>query len=501
MLRPLKAAQFLFTGLALFRMPDVNAAVIFPTNAVWKYFTGQSEASSPDPAAWRAVDFDDAPWPSGLAPFYNGEPLSGTFIPGMQNSFTCIFLRQKFTVTNAYEFGALTLSARCDDGYIAWINSVEIARYNMPAGFVPFDGLALLSVPEPVPSIATNIASPSSFLVADTNIIAVQVFNYFIGSGDLQFNASLTGFADTNPPVITSLQPPTTSIVRTLRSVEVTFSEPVTNIDATDLRVNGQPATNLIVFSPSQFRFEFPQPPTGTVSMGFATGHGIRDLAPAPNTFAGASWSYTLDPNAPLAQVRINEFMAANASAIADEDGDFPDWIELQNAGTNNVSLAGWFLTDEATIPGKWRFPAVTLSPGQFKLIWASAKNRTNATAPLHTNFKLDRGGGYLALFDADTNVISAFSTFPSQFTDVSYGRDRLLSGVVGYYATPTPGASNTAHFSGRVDAPAFSHKRGFYDTNFPLVLTSETASATIYFTTNGTPPSPTNGVATLRRS
>jgi hypothetical protein len=196
---------FLLTTLAVFGTDRAGAATVFPTNAVWKYFTGQGEASSPDPASWRTVDFDDSPWITGPAPFYNGEPLTGTLISGMQNNFTCIFLRQKFVLTNSYEFGALTLAARCDDGYIAWINGVEVARYNMPAGFVPFDGLAILSVPEPVPYIATNILNPSSFLVAGTNVIAVQAFNYFIGSGDLQFNAVLTAFADTNAPTVAAL--------------------------------------------------------------------------------------------------------------------------------------------------------------------------------------------------------------------------------------------------------------------------------------------------------
>jgi hypothetical protein len=167
----------------------------------------------------------------------------------------------------------------------------------------------------------------------------------------------------------------------------------------------------------------------------------------------------------------------------------------LQNFGTNSVSLAGWLLTDDPSVPGKWRFPAVALAPGAFKLIWASAKNRTNAAAPLHTNFRLDRGGGYLALFDPDTNLVSSFTAYPSQFSDMSYGRGPS-SNSFGYFATPTPGASNAVQFSGRADAPGFSHKRGFCDTNFSLVLTSETASATIYFTTNGMPPSPTNGVA-----
>ena len=475
--------------------PTVKPAVILPTNSVWKYFKGVAEASSPDVTAWRALNFDDAAWSSGPAPFYYNEPLVGTALDDMINNYTCVFLRRVFTITNAYEFGALTLSARCDDGYLAWINGVEVARYNMPAGFVAFDGLAILNVPEPVPYIATNIPNPSSFLVPGTNVIAVQLFNYFIGSGDIQFNAALSGFADTNGPVVAALQPPNGSVVRRLSSIEVSFNEVVTNVDAGDLRVSDAPATNVVALTASQYRFEFPQPLTGAASVVFATGHGIRDLAPGANVFAGASWNYILDPNAPLASVRISEFMAANAATIVDENGDSSDWIELQNFGTNAVSLVGWLLTDDAMRPTKWRFPAVSLAPGQFRLVWASAKNRTNSAAPLHTNFKLDRGGGYLALLDSDTNVVSAFNPYPSQFTDVSYGR-AASSNAFGYFATPTPGANNSAPFSGRTDAPGFSHKRGFYDTNFSLTLTSETAGATIYFTTNGTPPSPTNGIA-----
>jgi hypothetical protein len=131
-------------------MPGAEAAQVFPTNSVWRYFKGLNEASSPSPAAWRGPAFDDVSWSSGFAPFYYGEPLSGTVLNDMAGGYTCLFLRRSFPITNAYEFGALTFSAQCDDGYIAWVNGVEVARYNMPAGFVPFDGVAILSVPEPV---------------------------------------------------------------------------------------------------------------------------------------------------------------------------------------------------------------------------------------------------------------------------------------------------------------------------------------------------------------
>src|SRR6266446_5424640 len=55
--------------------------------------------------------------------------------------------------------------------------------------------------------------------------------------------------------------------------------------------------------------------------------------------------------------VVISEFLAHNTSGLMDEDGDFSDWIELYNSGTNSVDLGGWFLTDDATRLTKWMFP------------------------------------------------------------------------------------------------------------------------------------------------
>src|ERR1039458_2196835 len=90
-----------------------------------------------------------------------------------------------------------------------------------------------------------------------------------------------------------------------------------------------------------------------------------------------------------IAQVRITEFMASNTSTLADEDGDFSDWIELQNTASNSVSLLNWALTDSSGNPGKWRFPATNMPPKSFLIVFASGKNRAMNGAPLHTNFKL----------------------------------------------------------------------------------------------------------------
>ncbi len=123
------------------------------------------------------------------------------------------------------------------------------------------------------------------------------------------------------------------------------------------------------------------------------------------------------------AQVRITEFMASNASTLTDEDGDYSDWIEIQNTSATNVNLLNWALTDSASHPQAWLFPATNLTAGNFLLVFASGKNRAVAGQELHTGFKLSAGGEYLALIRPDGSMATQFSPeFPPQYPDVSYG-------------------------------------------------------------------------------
>ncbi len=84
------------------------------------------------------------------------------------------------------------------------------------------------------------------------------------------------------------------------------------------------------------------------------------------------------------AQVVINEGSNKNYSLIADEDGEYEDWIELYNAGTSAVDLFGYSLSDNSTTPTEWTFPHYTLNPGEFLVVFCSEKDRF-ATAPFTT--------------------------------------------------------------------------------------------------------------------
>jgi len=80
------------------------------------------------------------------------------------------------------------------------------------------------------------------------------------------------------------------------------------------------------------------------------------------------------------AQVTINEICSRNGSTIADEDGDYPDWIELYNAGASSVNLQGYYLTDDFNTPNMWAFPSISIQPQSYLTLFASGKDRKIAS-------------------------------------------------------------------------------------------------------------------------
>ncbi len=122
--------------------------------------------------------------------------------------------------------------------------------------------------------------------------------------------------------------------------------------------------------------------------------------------------------------LEISEFMAVNDTGLDDEDRDEEDWIEIHNAGTDKVSLEGWYLTDSSVNLTRWPFPAVSLAADAYLVVFASGKDRRDPAGELHTNFKLSGSGEYLGLVRPDgVTVVSEFSpAYPAQAPDVSYG-------------------------------------------------------------------------------
>lgn len=296
-------------------------------------------------------------------------------------------------------------------------------------------------------------------------------------------------------PVISVLHPPPQTSLPSFQQAEITFSEAVAGVDASDLLLNGQPATSVSGAASGPYVFRFEPIQAGQASLAFSANHGITDVSQSSNSFNGQVWSHFIDSGIRYTNIVISEFLAANENGLADETGVQQDWIELWNKGTAAVNLRGWSLSDDAGSPGAWVLPAVPLGPGQRLLVFASGEDRRTNHASLHTNFKLSVEGEYLGLFSPESprRAVSKFApSFPEQRPDHSFGLDP--SGALRYFAQPTPRLSNTAStIVGVAPPPEFSVARGLFYAPFSLVLTTPLAEAQIRYTIdNSDPSSPT---------
>jgi hypothetical protein len=115
----------------------------------------------------------------------------------------------------------------------------------------------------------------------------------------------------------------------------------------------------------------------------------------------------------------INEFMADNETTVSDQDGDFDDWIELFNNSDEDISLSGYFLSDDPTEPDLWMFPDTTILAGGYLIIWA---DKDEDQMGLHADLKLSASGESILLSDPELNLIDEVD-FGEQTIDISYGR------------------------------------------------------------------------------
>lgn len=118
--------------------------------------------------------------------------------------------------------------------------------------------------------------------------------------------------------------------------------------------------------------------------------------------------------------VVINEVMPVNKTTVADNYGEYDDWIELYNLSASPQDLTGCYLSDKNSHRTKWQFPAGTsIQANGYLVIWAD--NDTTQYG-LHANFKLSSSGEKVVLSYPDSTKIDEVE-FPAQNLELSYSR------------------------------------------------------------------------------
>lgn len=173
----------------------------------------------------------------------------------------------------------------------------------------------------------------------------------------------------------------------------------------------------------------------------YADGTGIGRFSPA----RAEHEFYTINAATPPAgDVVINEFMASNDVTMADQDGEYDDWIELFNNTSSSIDLSGYFLSDDAAELDQWEIPSGTsIDANGYLIVWA---DNDDTQEGLHANFKLSASGESLFLSDDSGEIIDQI-TFGEQATDITYGR--FPNGTGSFQSmTPTFNAENAGGLS-----------------------------------------------------
>lgn len=141
-----------------------------------------------------------------------------------------------------------------------------------------------------------------------------------------------------------------------------------------------------------------------------------------------------------VSDIVINEFMASNTSTLADQDGEYDDWIELYNNSSESVDISGYYLSDDAEDLKEWALPEGTILDGNsYLIIWA---DKDEEQTGLHADFKLSSTSESIFLTDTTRGVIDEVS-YINQSTDISYGR--MANGTGSFTSmSPTPNAENS---------------------------------------------------------
>ncbi len=166
----------------------VSSSLLVGGDAEWRYARGPAEPSA-EALAWTLPGFEDGAWVQGRAPLGYGYDAGATVLADMRGAYTTVYARHVFQVDAPESAGPLVLAVDFDDGFVAYVNGVEIGRANAP-------GVPGAAVPAAAAATASHRAGVPATLVIErellrqgANVLALQGLNEDAWSSDFRLAA------------------------------------------------------------------------------------------------------------------------------------------------------------------------------------------------------------------------------------------------------------------------------------------------------------------------
>ena len=350
---------------------------LIPQLPSWKYL---ATASAPA-ATWKNNGFNDAAWSAGPGVLGFGETYIATpvpFGPSATDKYRTTYFRRSFTVAAPESIGSLSLAVRYDDGFVAYLNGVEVLRRGLPAGTIAYTTLATSH--EGTAYESFDLTAFVGTLTAGANLLAVELHQTSASSSDLVWEAALTATVGpavaqlTRGPYLQGVAPNQATIRwRTSLATpgQVRYGESVANFDQViDVAASTLEHEVTIPGLVSATRFYYSVGMPGTVLAGGDALHTFR-TAPLPGTPSPVRiWAFGDAGRGTPAQAAVRDgylaYTAGHPSDVWLMAGD-----NAYDAGLDSEYQTGLFAMYPSLLPNLCLFPA----RGNHDQLYAGANN------------------------------------------------------------------------------------------------------------------------------
>lgn len=162
------------------------------------------------------------------------------------------------------------------------------------------------------------------------------------------------------------------------------------------------------------------------------------------------------------AQLRVTEVMP-------NSDTEPYGWVEICNAGNNDLKLSDYYMTEDFSNPTKCRLPDKTLKAGEYAVL-----KFTGGTGADELAFKIGGPEASLMISNNFGASVDTFSWDPAVLPGISAGRSDDTTAV--YFEKPTPGKPNGNDALAKVD---FTINEGSLPVRINEILKDNSVSIT----------------------
>ena len=179
----------------------------------------------------------------------------------------------------------------------------------------------------------------------------------------------------------------------------------------------------------------------------------------------------------------ISEAMNSNFKYLAQNGGEYYDWIELYNNGSDTIKLSDYCLTTSTNTMCMYKLPEVELKKGEYYVVMASGNEKLSTSKYKHTNFKLSANEAIYITSNSKIIDSMYMANVP-----LGYSMGKGSSYGIYYYSTPTPKAKNGDGSVAVSYLPSASVASGQYNDGKNLKVTLN-GNGNIYYTLDGSKP------------